>query len=88
MSKYVIHPHGVCSREIEVEFDEEGVLTGMRVVGGCAGNLQGISRLVVGRRAEEVAALLEGIDCGGKGTSCPDQLARGLRAILKQRSVD
>lgn len=71
-------PKGVCSRLMRIEV-ENGVVQSLQVVGGCHGNLQGISKLVEGRRAEEVIALLEGIHCGGKPTSCPDQLAQALK---------
>lgn len=71
-------PKGVCSRRMLIEV-EDGVVKSMQVQGGCHGNLQGISKLVEGMKAEEVIARLEGIRCGMKPTSCPDQLARALR---------
>ncbi len=67
-------PKGVCSTEIELSI-ENGIITGVRFTRGCHGNAQGVAKLAVGRPAAEVAELLKGIDCGGKGTSCPDQLA-------------
>ena len=73
-----IRPQGVCSREMQVEV-EDGVVRRMEVTGGCSGNLQGISRLVEGMPVDEVIRRLEGIRCGFKPTSCPDQLARGLK---------
>lgn len=63
---------------------EEGIITDVKFYGGCNGNLQGISRLVYGQRAEDVAKTLKGVDCGGKGTSCPDQLAKAIEAALAQ----
>ena len=72
---------GTCSREMIVEV-EEGVVRSLKVVGGCDGNLKGLSRLVAGMRAEDVVRRLEGIRCGGKATSCPDQLARALKQAL------
>ncbi len=74
-------PHGVCSRAIDLDI-EDGVVKALHFTGGCNGNLQGISALVVGRRAEEVIPLIQGIHCGGKGTSCPDQLSLALQAAL------
>lgn len=73
-------PKGVCSRLIRVE-EENGVIKSVEVVGGCNGNLQGISRLVEGMRVEEAISRMEGINCGGKGTSCPDQLAQALKQL-------
>lgn len=78
---YTYTPKGVCSRQMTVEL-EDGVVKSLKVVGGCNGNLQGITALVVGRKAREVIDQLRGIDCGGKGTSCPDQLAHALEAAL------
>ena len=68
---------GTCSKFIELEA-EDGVLTRAVVVGGCHGNLQGICSLIKGMKAEEVKARLQGIRCGNKPTSCPDQLATAL----------
>ena len=79
---YTFQPRGVCSRAMQVEVDDQGVIREMQVLGGCNGNLQGISRLVVGMKAEDAIARLKGIDCGGKGTSCPDQFARGLEKAM------
>ena len=69
---------GTCSRAIEYEV-VDGVLTSCRFIGGCPGNTQGVAKLAVGRKIEEVIALLKGIQCRN-GTSCPDQLARALEA--------
>ena len=71
---------GVCSMQIKFEIDEENVVRNIRFVGGCNGNTQGVAALAEGRPADEVIALLSGIDCGGRGTSCPDQLAKALSA--------
>ncbi len=75
-------PVGTCSRLIEIEVND-GVVDNLRVTGGCNGNLQGIASLCRGRRADEVAAALRGIHCGGKPTSCPDQIARALEQGLE-----
>ena len=69
---------GTCSRAIDYEVTE-GVVTACRFVGGCPGNTQGVARLAVGRKVEDVIAALKGIQCRN-GTSCPDQLARALEA--------
>ena len=74
-------PKGVCSRKMVVEV-EDGVVKSFRVMGGCNGNLQGISKLVEGMKVEDVIARLDGIDCNGKGTSCPDQLAQALKQVV------
>ncbi|MCH5200915.1 MAG: TIGR03905 family TSCPD domain-containing protein [Oscillospiraceae bacterium] len=71
-------PQGVCSRQMIIEV-EDGVVVDMKVIGGCNGNLQGISSLVKGMKVDEVIKRLEGLQCGGKGTSCPDQLAQALK---------
>lgn len=80
VKNYVFQPQGVCSRQMNISI-EDGVIKELAVIGGCNGNLQGISKLVTGRRVDEVAGLLRGVDCGGRGTSCPDQLARALEKI-------
>lgn len=74
-------PTGVCSRNIQIEI-EDGIIMSVRFTGGCNGNTQGISALVKGMRVEEAVKRLQGIDCGGRGTSCPDQLASALKEAL------
>ncbi|HJD09789.1 MAG TPA: TIGR03905 family TSCPD domain-containing protein [Candidatus Phocaeicola caecigallinarum] len=71
---------GTCSTHIEVEV-EDGIVKDVRYTGGCNGNLQGISALVKGMPVSEVIARLEGIRCGSKPTSCPDQLCKALRTV-------
>ena len=71
-------PQGVCSRKMMIEV-ENGIVTEVKVIGGCNGNLQGISSLVKGMKVEDVIKRLDGIKCGMKGTSCPDQLAQALK---------
>jgi len=78
--KYTYKPSGVCSSQIIFEV-EDGIVKDLQVIGGCHGNLQGISKLVIGMKVEEVIKRLKGIDCRGKGTSCPDQIARALESI-------
>lgn len=74
-------PRGVCSRRMLVEV-ENGIVQSLQVTGGCHGNLQGISKLVEGMTVEEVIRRLDGINCNGKGTSCPDQLAQALKQAM------
>lgn len=75
---YVYKTSGTCSRAIELEI-QEGVITHCRFDGGCKGNTEGLARMVVGQKADEVAARLEGVQCRGN-TSCPDQLSKAIRA--------
>ena len=70
----------VCSRQIDIETDGE-VIRQVRYTGGCSGNTQGVAALVAGMKIHEAIARLEGLDCNGRGTSCPDQLARALRQL-------
>ena len=76
---YTYRPRGVCSQLMEIE-TENNVVTDFRVLGGCSGNLQGISKLLVGMDVDEAIRRMEGIRCGFKPTSCPDQLAKALKA--------
>ncbi len=75
--KYI--PRGVCSRGMEIDV-EGGVIQAVRVMGGCSGNLKGIASLLKGMRVEDAIARMEGIRCGMKPTSCPDQLAQALKS--------
>lgn len=74
-------PKGVCSQLMQIDV-EDGRIEKVEVVGGCAGNLQGISSLLVGMKVEDAIARLEGIRCGFKTTSCPDQLAKALKNCI------
>lgn len=78
--KYQYKTSGTCSQLINIDI-EEGIIKSVEFFGGCHGNLQGISHLVEGMKPEDVIKRLEGINCGGKGTSCPDQLSCALKAI-------
>lgn len=71
---------GTCSKLIRVAGDN-GRIVGVEFLGGCHGNLQGISALIKGQKYEEVIERVEGIKCGMKSTSCPDQLAKALRKL-------
>ena len=82
METLTFTPQGVCSRQMIIEH-ENGVIVSARVIGGCHGNLQGICSLIKGMKVEDVISKLEGIKCGYKPTSCPDQLAKGLKQLVK-----
>jgi uncharacterized protein (TIGR03905 family) len=82
--KYTYYTQGTCSSQIDMEVDDQGILRDVTFYGGCHGNLQGISVLVRGMKASDVISKLQGIRCGYKNTSCPDQLANALRQVLKQ----
>ena len=79
MKTYVTQ--GTCSRAIQYEV-KDGIVTACQIVGGCPGNTQGVAKLVIGRKATDVIAMLKGIQCRN-GTSCPDQLARALESETK-----
>ncbi len=76
----VYKTNGTCSSAIDVEV-EDGIVKSVKFTGGCHGNLQGISSLVVGMKTDDVIARLKGIRCGMKSTSCPDQLAKALESM-------
>lgn len=78
----VYRTKGVCAMAIEFELDDEKKVHNVKFVGGCSGNTQGISQLVEGMDADEVIKRLEGIKCGHKPTSCPDQLTLALKGAL------
>ena len=79
----VYKTRGVCSREIHFDIEDNKVKQ-VACVGGCQGNTQGVARLVQGMDVNEAISRLEGIDCGGRGTSCPDQLARALKEAINK----
>lgn len=83
--EHIFRPRGVCSQLMRVEI-ENGIIKDVEVKGGCDGNLQGISRLVVGMDAREAISRMEGIRCGFKATSCPDQLAKALKECLEKEA--
>ena len=76
----VYTPKGVCSKQIEIEVEGD-IVKKVNFVGGCAGNTQGVARLAEGMTIDEVINKLSGIQCGFKGTSCPDQLANALKEL-------
>jgi uncharacterized protein (TIGR03905 family) len=85
MKKIDYATRGTCSRAVHAEIDAEGRVRNVRFDGGCSGNTQGVAKLVEGMTVEEVISRLEGIRCGFKPTSCPDQLARALKAATEER---
>lgn len=86
MAQITYKTHGTCSREVIVEIDPETkTITDAKFVGGCPGNTQGVCALVRGMNVDEAISRLEGIRCGVKPTSCPDQLARALKEYKEQK---
>ncbi len=81
---YEYKTRGVCSRSIVIDVDNETVKS-VRFVGGCNGNTQGVASLVAGMKLDDVIERLSGINCGGRGTSCPDQLSQALIQIKQQQ---
>jgi uncharacterized protein (TIGR03905 family) len=76
---------GVCSRHIDIDL-EDGIIRAVTFTGGCSGNTQGVARLLVGMSAQEAVERLDGICCGTKSTSCPDQVAQALRHYLEEHA--
>lgn len=81
---YTYKTQGVCPNAIYIDIDENGEIRDTKFEGGCNGNTKGVGALVKGRKASEVAGLLEGIKCAKRDTSCPDQLSRALKQIMEQ----
>ena len=79
---YTFPNQGTCSRMIMIELAPDHTIQSIQVMGGCNGNLKGISSLLKGMKAEEAIARMEGVTCGSKPTSCPDQIAKNLRKAL------
>ena len=75
---------GTCSRQIDIILDETGIIENVKFTGGCSGNTQGVAALVVGMHIDEAIKRLEGIKCGPRSTSCPDQLANALKTFKNQ----
>ena len=78
---YTYKTFGTCAQQIQIEIDENETIKNVKFLGGCNGNLQGISKLVEGQKIDDVISRLEGIKCGFKSTSCPDQLAMALKEV-------
>lgn len=80
MEHYTYKTNGVCSMAIDFDVDN-GIVKNIKFLGGCSGNTQGVAALADGMSVEEVIKRCEGIDCRGRGTSCPDQLAKALKKV-------
>lgn len=83
---YSYTTHGTCSRRIDFDLDDDNTVHNVRFTGGCNGNLSGISSIVEGMDAEEIIDRFDGIRCGFKQTSCPDQFAEALREALEKKN--
>ncbi len=84
--EYRYRPQGVCSSEMIITVDNDKI-ENVKIIGGCPGNTVGVSKLVEGKKIDEVIKLLKGIQCGFKGTSCPDQLAIALEKIKEEMKI-
>ena len=85
MSKSFSYPNkGTCSKETHIVLNDDHTIESIEVIGGCNGNLKGISRLLKGMKAEDAIARMEGTTCGRKPTSCPDQIAQALKGALAE----
>ncbi|MBR0060610.1 MAG: TIGR03905 family TSCPD domain-containing protein [Selenomonadaceae bacterium] len=84
MKNFTYFPQRVCSKHIIFDLDEQNRLHNVKFIGGCPGNLQAIGKLVEGKDAKEIAMILRGNDCGGRGTSCGDQLAVAIEDALRK----
>ena len=81
---YNYRTKGVCSKEMHIELNDDHTIKHVEVIGGCNGNLQGISRLVEGMKAEDAIERMEGTTCGPRPTSCPDQIEKNLKKALAE----
>lgn len=84
MRKYVYQPKGVCSKLMEFEIENDRIKS-LKVTGGCSGNLRGISSILREKSVDEVIEAFDGIQCGVRPTSCPDQIAQALKQYRAQR---
>ncbi|MDP4132993.1 MAG: TIGR03905 family TSCPD domain-containing protein [Bacillota bacterium] len=82
--KYTYKTNGTCSRAITFDIEQDNTVKNVKFEGGCNGNLQGISKMAEGMKADSLIELLKGIKCGFKSTSCPDQLAKALEQAKKR----
>ena len=85
MTQFTYFPQGTCSKQIQIEIDDNDVIKNVEFLGGCNGNLQGLSSLLRGMKREEAISRLRGIKCGFKNTSCPDQLSQALMVLEKRK---
>ncbi len=80
--KYKFETKGVCAKEIIFDIDKNNIIQDVQFLGGCSGNANGIAVLAIGEKADKIIKKLEHISCGGRPTSCPDQLAKALKAVM------
>lgn len=80
--EYIYNPQGVCSMRMIFDI-ENNIVKSLKIIGGCPGNTVGVSKLIEGKNIDEIIQLLKGIQCGNKGTSCPDQIAEALEEYKK-----
>ncbi|MBQ7105522.1 MAG: TIGR03905 family TSCPD domain-containing protein [Bacilli bacterium] len=78
-------PSGVCSKKMIVECDDNEIITKVQIIGGCPGNSLGVSKLCLGQKIDDVISTLEGVRCGMKSTSCPDQLSKALNKLKETK---
>lgn len=83
--RYTYYTSGTCSTQIDFEIDDQGILRDVQFYGGCDGNLQGISILARGMKVTDIISKFQGIRCGYKSTSCPDQLATALSEVMAKK---
>ena len=86
MKQLSYYTQGTCSSQIDIVLDDDNVVRDVQFTSGCHGNLQGISTLVKGMKSEDVVKKLQGIRCGYKNTSCPDQLATALLQMMENNN--
>lgn len=84
MSNITYSTKGTCSREIHITLNDNGIIENVKFIGGCSGNTQGVAALVAGMHIDEAIKRLDGIKCGPRSTSCPDQLAAALKNFKNQ----
>ncbi|MGL6200266.1 MAG: TIGR03905 family TSCPD domain-containing protein [Lachnospiraceae bacterium] len=82
----VFKTSGVCTQEIHFEIDEQNTIHSVQFIGGCAGNTQGVARLIEGMNVNEAISRMNGIKCGARATSCPDQLAQALKQATSEKA--
>ncbi len=83
--QHIYNTQGTCSRQIIIDVDDNNIIENVTFIGGCNGNTKGISSLVKGMKIDEVITKLQGIQCGFRPTSCPDQLAAALKQIKERK---
>ena len=87
METFIYKPKGVCSREMRFTMEND-IIRKVTIVGGCPGNLLGISRILENKHINEVIPAFEGVRCGGKSTSCPDQIVKGLQEYASKFGIN